>query len=235
MIRARVRDHLIDLLYPSECFVCGKGFVLPLCTECFNDLAASAAGQGRERHGSPTGVRFRESRAPGEYAGPLKEMVLAFKDSDRRLAAPLAALMTISGGNDPAYLHPDAICFVPSSSRKLKERGYNPAGLLAAELGRILGRPVRDALRLIRKVSDQGSIPGSLRWSNVGGAFGPHGPSLPPGKVLLVDDVLTTGATANECARVLLRHGAESVHVTVCARAELKNHSKGHFGSHRGV
>lgn len=219
MTRARVRDHLIDILYPSECVVCGTDFVLPVCTACFREFAAAAHGHDRVAGKAPGRVPRESWRAAGEYEGPFRDMVLAFKDGERRLASPLAALMAIAGGNDPKYLHPDAICFVPSTAAKLRKRGYNPAGLLAKELGKLLGRPVCDALRVVRRVSDQGSLNARERRLNVRGAFGPRQKAMPAGGILLVDDVLTTGATVGECAGVLLDNGAGSVCVSVCAHA----------------
>ena len=219
MIRARVRDHLIDILYPSECVVCGTDFVLPVCTACFRELAAAAHAPGRGAGKDPGRIPRDAWRAAGEYDGPLRDMVLAFKDGQKRLASPLAALMAVSGGNDPEYLRPDVICFVPSTAAKLRKRGYNPAGLLAGELGGLLGRPVSNALKIVREVSDQGSLNAHERRRNVDGAFGARRRAMPAGRILLVDDVLTTGATARECARVLLENGACSVRISVCARA----------------
>lgn len=234
MIRPLIRDHLADLLYPSACGACGRQFVLPVCPWCFKQIAASGRGEDLDKGDLPCRVVFTAYRAAGDYAGPLKDLVLEFKDSRRGLAPALAALMALAAGNDPEYLLPAGVCFVPSSRGKVAARGYNPAELLARHLAGILGRPLYDALVVLRE-TDQGTASGAARSDNVAGAFGPRDRVRLRGAVLLVDDVLTTGATANECAACLLSCGADSVRVLVAARAIPKNHPKGHSSRPEGV
>jgi predicted amidophosphoribosyltransferase len=232
--RPLVRDHLIDLLYPSSCSRCGRAFILPLCPDCFNGLAAERHGGELDLRELPAPVAFESFRAAGDYAGAIKDMVIALKSSQRRLALPLAALMAIAAGNDPAFLNPWAVCFVPSRRDKVKERGYNPAGLLAARLASHAGRPLLDSLCVTREVADQDRTPGASRWENVSEAFDCRQSIRLNGPVLLVDDVLTTGATADACSRALLAGGATSVRVLVAARTVLRIHPKVHLERQRG-
>jgi len=186
---------------------------LPLCGSCFGEIAARRANADSGADGF---------LAVGDYAGALKDMVLGLKGSQRRMAQPLSALMAVAAGNDPRYLFPRAICYVPSSREKVKERGFNPAEILARRVAFILGRPVVDALRDPGGRQDQDRTPGSMRWRNVQGAFSVRRGIILEGPVLLVDDVLTTGATADACSRALLSAGASSVCVLVAARAVLR-------------
>jgi ComF family protein len=218
-------EQLIDMLYPSECAGCGRPYALPLCDSCFLEVASA---RGPVAAGHPGGLAFVGLRAAGGYAGPLKDMVLRLKGSEGRMALQLAALMALSLGNEPGFLMPAAVCFVPSSRRKVAERGYNPAALLAAKVASILGRPLADALLVDGKMRDQDRTPGAERWANVKGAFRAQPGAAPRGRVLLVDDVLTTGATADACSRLLLERGASSVLVLVAARAVLRR--AGMFG-----
>jgi ComF family protein len=222
MTRPLLREQLADLLYPSACAACGEPCVLPLCPGCFHSLARTQSRTGVEP-GGPTSV-LACVRSAGDYSGALKEMVLRLKASERRLAVPLASLMLAAAGNDPVFILPSAFCFVPSTRKKVAKRGYNPAALLAGKLSSMTGVQVVDALQVSRKVMDQDGLPGHARRSNVQGAYrGVPGREL-RGDVVLVDDVLTTGATAEVCARELLAIGASKVVLLVAARAKMRNH-----------
>ncbi|HEY5526390.1 MAG TPA: phosphoribosyltransferase family protein [Candidatus Anoxymicrobiaceae bacterium] len=175
-------------------------------------------------------VSFLSLRAAGEYKGPVKDMVLRLKSSERRMARPLAWLMLAAAGNDPRFMFPAAVCFVPSPRHKVAARGYNPAEVLARLIAAMLGRPLVDALVASRKTMDQDAVPGARRWTNVQGAFAARAPLAQTGTVLLIDDVLTTGATADACSSALLERGASSVSVLVAARAVRRNHPNGYFG-----
>ncbi len=111
----------------------------------------------------------------------------------------------------PAPLHPS----------RQRYRGFNQAELLARELGRILGVAVRtDVLRRVKATSTQTALNRSERAENVVGVFAASKPSLVEGQsILLVDDVLTTGATMRDASRVLQNNGARRVAVVVAARA----------------
>ena len=110
---------------------------------------------------------------------------------------------------------------MPSTRPKIARRGYNPARALALEYAALTGAPLIDVLAVARKTTDQDAIPGHSRWANVEEAFAADGP-VPQGRIILVDDVVTTGATADACSRVLRREGAVSVHLLVAARAVLR-------------
>jgi ComF family protein len=109
---------------------------------------------------------------------------------------------------------------VPLHRRRLAQRGYNQAGLLAREWGRRLGLPVRPgALRRTRATAAQAELPGRERRRNVAGAFRARGVTGRP--VVLVDDVVTSGATVEAAAEALLAAGATEVRVLAVARAGL--------------
>jgi len=224
MKRPSIKDHLLDLVFPSECAGCGKHCPAALCGACALSLSRRAVRGESDLSTPGHSVAFGGFRAAGDYRGALKDMVLRLKDSERRLAAPLAALMLAAAGNDPGYLFPSAICYVPSTREKVARRGYNQSRLLAVEFSDLTGVPVIDALRVAVKTADQDSVPGRSRWANVVGAFTSSG-EVPSGAVLLVDDVITTGATADACSRALIEAGAASVQVLVAARAVLRRGS----------
>lgn len=156
----------------------------------------------------------------GRYAEPLRGLILAYKFEQAlglgRLLQDLLARACAGLGDDP----PDLLAPVPLHWRRLLWRGYNQSQELARVLGRGLGRPVEHAaVRRVRRTRPQTTVERSERRANIQGAFRAD-PALVAGKkVLLVDDILTTGATAEECARVLSAAGAVRVDVAVLALA----------------
>jgi len=155
------------------------------------------------------------ARAIGAYDGALRAVIHAFKYEGRRsLAAPLAALMR-SRGSD---ILDGASCAIPvplHPSRR-RERGFNQA----ADLARRLGLPAVAALRRIRPTATQTGLPAAQRHRNVRDAFAitPNGSAVVGAIVVLVDDVSTTGATLEACARVLKNAGATEVRALTAAR-----------------
>ena len=155
--------------------------------------------------------------AAGRYAGFVRELVHRLKFGGRTdLARPLARRM--AERVRAARWGADVGTVVPVPMRRLKllfERGYNPAELLADRLAGELGRPARRWLAQVRPTPSQTSLTGAERRRNPRGAYAAR---RARGVVLLVDDVLTTGATASECSRVLLAAGASRVYLAVVGR-----------------
>lgn len=156
------------------------------------------------------------TRALGLYRGPLREIVLAYKFRGHDLlAAPVAARLAGLAREAGLATGPRTVVPIPSTPRRNRSRGYDPSDLLAAETARRLHLPLVRLLSRTRETAPQSSLPAASRPLNVAGAFRarPH-----PGPLLLVDDVLTTGATAFEAARALLSAGAPRVDLLVLAR-----------------
>jgi ComF family protein len=168
--------------------------------------------------------RFIMARSAGRYDGPLRNVIHAFKYGRRRpLAAPIARLMIGAGAGVLAGA--DAVVPVPLHPWRMLRRGFNQADDLAVHLG----LPVWRVLRRTRHGPPQASLPASQRGLNAGGAFafGPMFGLLSPWwawrlrdrTVVLVDDVMTTGATLDACSAVLLAAGVRSVRALTAARA----------------
>ena len=154
-------------------------------------------------------------------AGVARDLVLGFKHGDQTHATPgLARFMANAAGD---LLEQAEVCVpVPLHRWRLARRRFNQAGLLAAAIGRLAGIPVSQrALIRPRSTPSQGGLSRLARVRNVRGAMRirPSAADQLAGRsVLLIDDVLTTGATVAECARVLRRAGAQSVDVLTLAR-----------------
>jgi ComF family protein len=137
---------------------------------------------------------------------------------ERHLVDLLGGLLQQCLANRP--LSVDALVPVPLDAARLRARGYNQAALLAASLGAALGWPVLpDALQRTRPTRPQVGLSPRERRANVRGAFGCPAPSLVQGRrLLLIDDVMTTGATLDACAEALVVAGAARVYGLVVAR-----------------
>ncbi|HVO31649.1 MAG TPA: phosphoribosyltransferase family protein, partial [bacterium] len=155
------------------------------------------------------------------WEGALREAVLAFKFGGRTgLAAPLGALVAHAAEQLPEA--PERVVAVPMPAPRLAARGFNQAALLARAVGREMALPF-DAAALVRRADAPRQARGSraTRAANVRDAFAADPRAVEGRVVLLVDDVLTTGATANAGARALRAAGARSVLVATVARATL--------------
>ena len=164
---------------------------------------------------------FRRARAALRYDEAARQLILPFKHADRvELSGVLAAYMLRAGAELLAAA--DVLVPVPLHRARLLQRRYNQAALLARALGRAAGRPVMlDALVRVRGTASLGAKSAEERAAVLAGAIDIR-PSRTAGiagrSVLLVDDVMTSGATANACAAVLLAAGATAVDVLAAAR-----------------
>lgn len=193
---------------------------VPRCGRCGVPFASRAAGPtcGECRLHEPA---YTQAAAFGTYEHNLRELIHMFKYAGMQpLARPLG-LHLAQALDDAPFPKPDVVVPVPLHKKRLRQRGFNQAQLLAQQLGRSFQIPVapRGLLR-VRPTAAQAGLSGSARRDNLASAFAPGDPAAVRGqKVLLVDDVLTTGATAHACARTLRRAGAEEVAVLTLARA----------------
>jgi ComF family protein len=214
------------VLFPRRCAGCSTG-LWPFCAACLPEVipitrpicercGAPARNSGVRECGSCPPGQIGVARAPFVFEGPIRRAVHRLKFAgDRSVAQALAFAMVAA-----SEFEPDAVTWVPLSRSRRAERGYDQAKALADEIGPLIDRP---SLRLLRRVADvapQAKRTGAQRREAMLGAFASlsSGDRM-PSDVLLVDDVLTTGSTAAECARVLLEDGVHRVDLLVAARA----------------
>ncbi len=234
--RVALLRGLADLFFPPACQVCDTLGDFPLCSRCRAGIPLIRLPVcrkcGKPLRGSPELIftcvpcrhrrtYFACARAAGVYDGPLRDAIHALKFGRcQALAAPLGRLMAEVAATDPR-LRADLVVPVPLHPRRLRERGFNQAELLAAEASRYLNVPLNPgALRRVRPTDSQTALSRDDRRANVRTAF-EVGEVLRGGRVLLVDDVVSTGATAAECARALRRGGVDEVVVVSAALAVL--------------
>lgn len=223
-----------DLLFPPVCQVCRQPGEFPLCGNCQNQfrLITPPVCQkcGRPLRGPPDLVftcipcrrrrlHFTRARAAGVYDGSLREAIHVLKFGCRRSIAPLLAQFMV-GVAEQEFSSTDLIIPMPLHPTRLRERGFNQSDLLATVVGAHLKvQVVNDALRRVRPTDAQSSLTQEERRANVRGAFRATR-LLGNVTVLIVDDVLSTGFTASECARALRQQaGVRRVEVLTAAMA----------------
>ena len=228
--------ELLDVIYPPRCPGCqvffsslpgedARGFCArcradfrllepPLCRICGHPFAGDPVDEHYCEECLLRPPLYEAVRAPYAYDGVLMECIHRFKFGGRSsLAKPLAALLAEFVEEWPGRIERLLIIPVPLHPRKLRERGFNQSLLLARPVAGALGSRLDFlSLRRIRYTRAQTGLKKDERRKNVRKAFGVAQPGKVEGRtILVVDDVTTTGTTLNECARALMKAGADRV------------------------
>ncbi len=210
-------EKLKNTLLPERCPYCTK--VIPLgdlyCNECADEF------KGIKYHTYARGGHLTISAVP--YSGIFSQGIIRFK-KENQFSYQLARIMAETIAKEYKDEIFDAITFVPLHPKKQAERGYNQSELLSQELSRLLEIPTVTTLKKTRNNQPQHSLKkASEREKNVKGAYKLTAKAIAKGKrFLLIDDIITTGNTLGECARILCEGGAQSVLCATFAIAVTK-------------
>lgn len=242
-MRGAVRT-LLDFVLPPQCAVCQHStcgmpvpwvcqpcwetivpLMTPLCAQCGQPLAASPEGIASATHRCGACLlnppAYARARAVGHYTGVLRRLIHALKyQRIYGLAQPLGGLLGDQFSTHWPAAWPQALIPVPLHRSKLRVREFDQALALARCLSARIGIPVwADVLLRQRPTPSQVGLNVTERRQNIRGAFAVRHPQLCRGQsLLLIDDVYTTGATVQECARLLRQAGAAHVGVYTVAR-----------------
>jgi len=243
VIRLGLREFLQaarDILFPLSCLGCGAGLhehrEISYCAACLQDVRlllepfCTCCGKPFDRAAGKShlcgyclknGWHFKQARAVVRYQPPVTEAVKIFKYRGRMHGLATFAALSRQYLAQQVLAQPDVLVPVPLHIKRLRQRGFNQALILCRRIFPAW-RDMLDPHILERQLwtQPQTGLSGSARRRNVRNAFRVRRPENIKGKkILLVDDVFTTGATVNECARILRRNRASEVNVFTFARA----------------
>jgi competence protein ComFC len=236
---SRIVEAAASLFYPATCVVCAANverseylcsdcreraprIVAPFCAKCSEPFAGAITQTFSCANCEHRVLHFDCAVAAYRSRGPVRNVLHQFKyGKQRHLRYPIAQWLGESL-DDPRLRgrHFDLVVPVPLHPARERERGFNQAALLAERLAASAAIPLRPALERIRYTTTQTAYDRAERMENLHGAFRLRkNEDVRELHVLLIDDVLTTGSTLSECARILRAAGAVSVHAATAARA----------------
>lgn len=232
-MKRSIINELIQILYPDDikCIVCGRE-IHPnrygLCDVCKLDTNLNYCMRcGRHKVGigdycgecSSESLYFDEARSAVSYDGQAKDLVHRLKYGDARYLAKAMSeyLLDVLLVQDWDF---DCFTFVPVHKTRLNKRGYNQAEILARELAEHTDKPCTALLQKDKNTPNQARLNRADRAKNLADAFSVSAPV--PKHIVLIDDVMTTGATAGECAKTLKKAGAAVVYLLTFASVPEK-------------
>lgn len=228
-------NGILSLFYPTQCVNC-KRYIkdfkyLYVCPECFSLI--------KKLHGNLCSIcskpldsdyvdlclecikykkRFTHAKQAGIYDGALKELIHLLKFYGRKRIAELLFRFIIENIDIEYILWPDVIVPVPLSRKVFKERGFNQTEIIGRKIANYVKKPFLNVIKKIKETQPQNKLGREERLKNLHNAFSTD-VSFENKKVLLIDDVYTTGATMNEIAKVLLKKNAIEVRCLTIARS----------------
>lgn len=212
-----LKEKLLSLIFPARCTLCGKITAggRRVCNSCM-------------KHNPPQ-AHFRLLEEPEfslfcvsayEYEGQARQAILQYKFRGKKeKATGFAQALTLA--LPPRWQTADVVCWVPISHQRRRERSYDQSELVARKVAKAIGRPCRKLLQKVVNNQPQHELNADQRWENVRNVYLADNKQCQGKTILLIDDIVTTGATMLECASCLLRAGAKEVFCGAIAESLL--------------
>ena len=210
---------MIDWLYPNICPCCGKeiDYNADFCNDCKSNIRLYSGTFDIENSDGFTAYCI--------YDHNIDDALLKFKKDDcgnsyYAFAVGIAEAVKERGIAEKT----DIIVPIPVTERKMKARGYNQTELIAKELRFLIDKPYHNILRKVKDTKDQKSLVGAERVENVSGVFdiAPKSVDITGKRILVIDDICTTGSTLSEASKILRQNGAAEVYAAAYAKTEMK-------------
>jgi competence protein ComFC len=209
---------VLEVIYgrTSDCMICGEFSEDVLCQRCHEKINYSFIKGEIEKEG----VSFKYFSC-AYYNSLVKELIIRLKyKSDFDCGTILSQLMEKLIKENGISI--DYITYVPCDEEALRKRGYNQSEFLCKKLSELTGKKVIRCLKKSKPTMDQIGLDGAARWSNLENSFAVEGSNIiKDKKVLLIDDVITTGATAFYCAKALIQCGCSEVNILTAAKSAV--------------
>ncbi len=199
---------ILDLIYPpsNKCIICNAEDFIGICPLCKSKI---------KRIENQDNIL-----AYGYYGGVLKELILAFKYDKNFTAAKVISELLLNLVYEKK-IECDVICYVPMSKSSIKKRGFNQCEIIAKYLSRSLNVPVSNSLIKIKDTKEQKSLSKEERYKNIKDAFKIRENNILNKRILLIDDVVTTGATLLECKKILENCNIEEITILTIAKSHI--------------
>lgn len=226
-----VVKRISNIFFTNRCEFCGEVIELDetVCSDCLNlpvnkPPYCNSCGVSKEKcNCDKHKYEYKQIVAPYLYEGNVQKAVLNFKSSYMPFLAKRFARDMAKCIEENYFMSFDMVTYTPMTDRSIRKRDYNQAYLLAKEISALLDIELVDLLKKVRNTEEQKSLSAQERKTNVYGAFDVKDKNAVFGKrILLIDDVKTTGSTLNECAKMLNIYGAQSVWAATLAVAVHK-------------
>ena len=205
----KIYNEILDIVYPMEekCIICKADGFIGLCPYCKSRINRAAVEN--------------DILSYGFYGGIIKTLILKFKYESDFTAGYLLSKFLIEMIEEEK-IDVDVICYVPMTKKSEKKRGFNQCEVIAKNIGDHINIPVSDCIKKIKNTKEQKTLTKEERVKNLRGVFKVvRVKDIKNKNVILIDDVITTGATINECKEVLKNSGVNKITVLTIAKSNI--------------
>ena len=205
----KIYNEVLDVIYPPEekCIICREEGFIGLCPHCKSSINRATVEKDNLSYGS--------------YGGVIKTLILKFKYESNFTAGYLLSNFLIEMIEEEK-INADVICYVPMTKKAEKKRGFNQCKLMARNIGYHTNIPVSNCIKKIKNTKEQKTLTKEERIINLKGVFKINNvKDIKNKNVILIDDVMTTGATINECKYILKKSGVKQITVLTIAKSNI--------------